>query len=285
VGIDYERIKNWPIPPITAAYTRNDTMRFARGVGAGMPGPLQAEDQKFLRDDAMLQALPMMAVVLNEGPMWTQDPATEIDWTQTIHAEECVTMYRPLAPEGELLAEYRIDEIYDKGRGKGALIYESRRLSQPGGTRVAELQIATFLRANGGFGGPSLISPKPHEIPSDRPPDEAIELLTPVGEAAIYALLPEFVDALKFAGQRDDQVMLRGACAFGIAGRGVLKLCCGNDPARLRKMKLRYAGPTFTGETVRIEVWHGDRGTASFQVRAVERNALVMKSGSVRFDA
>lgn len=173
MAFDYEKVKHWPIPAVRRAYTRRDTIRFALGIGCGMPGPLRGEEQKFIRDDAGLQALPMMAGVLNEGTMWTQNPATHIDWTQTVHAEESITVHQPLAVENELIAEHRVDEIYDKGPGKGALMYESRVLSAPGGAPVATLSVATFLRGNGGLGGSSAPSPFPSPVPTDRAPDGA----------------------------------------------------------------------------------------------------------------
>lgn len=55
MGIDHEKVKNWSILPVTAKHTRKDTINFARGVVAGMPSPLQKEDQQFLRDDARLK--------------------------------------------------------------------------------------------------------------------------------------------------------------------------------------------------------------------------------------
>jgi hypothetical protein len=283
VGFDYEKVKNWPIPPVKGSYTRQDVIDFARAIGCGLPGPLCKDEQKFIRDEPGLQALPMMSLILNEGTMWTQDPNAHIDWTQTVHAEESLVMFRPLATEGELIAEHRVEEIYDKGPGKGALMYERRLLRAPDGSPVAEMKVATFLRANGGLGGCTERSPLPHPLPIDRPADASVQVATPAPKNAVYQLGNEFIAALKIPPLPDGQVILRGVCAFAVAARGLIKLCCGMDPSRLLKMSLRYAGAMYSGETILIEVWKQGTGRAGFQVTAIERKLVILKNGFIEY--
>ncbi len=280
--IDYARVMKWPFAPLTESYSRKDCIGFALACGAGQPGPLQSEDARFIVDGSALRALPMLAVMLNQGPMWTKDPATGIDWTKTVHAEETIVMHRPLPVEGTLTARYEVDEIYDKGAGKGALMYESKHLDDSGGAPVATVHVATFLRGDGGFGGGAEGQPPaPHAVPQDRPPDASVDLATAKEPDDLYKLASEFVAAVGLAVP-PGQAMLRGVCAFGVAGRGAMALACGNDPSRLRALGLRYAGPIFTGETVRIELWRDAPGQASFQMRAIERGVVVLKNGYIR---
>jgi acyl dehydratase len=65
----------------------------------------------------------------------------------------------------------------------------------------------------------------------------------------------------------------------------VLKLLCGNDPARLRRLDVRFASPVYPGETLRTQVWREGPGRAAFQVRVVERDELVLNNGLAEFDA
>lgn len=284
MAIDYARVMNWPFAPLTESYTRADSIRFARACGAGMEGPLQAEDSRYLVDGHGLQALPMLSVMLNQGPMWTQDPATGVDWTRTVHAEESIIMHRPLPSQGRLTARYGVDAVFDKGADKGALMYETKHLEDSSdGTPIAAVQVGTFLLGDGGFGGGTEGKPPPpHAVPEDRPPDASIELKSALNPDPLYKLGAEFVKAVSVQVPQG-QVMLRGVCAFGIAGRGVMALACGNEPTRLKRLSLRYAGPIFTGETVKIDLWHSGPGKASFQVSAVERNVVLLKNGHVAF--
>jgi acyl dehydratase len=63
-----------------------------------------------------------------------------------------------------------------------------------------------------------------------------------------------------------------------MAGRAILKACCGNDPARLAAMQLRFSAPVFPGETLRTEIWR-DGAAVSFRTRVVERDVVVLNNG------
>ena len=96
---DYNTVKNWPFETLRESYSRADTIAYAKGIGVGMPGSCQGLEDQFLSGKSDLLALPMMTIVLNQGPMWTQDPRTGIEWTKTVHAEESITMHNAL-PNG-----------------------------------------------------------------------------------------------------------------------------------------------------------------------------------------
>ena len=78
--------------------------------------------------------------------------------------------------------------------------------------------------------------------------------------------------------------ILHGLCSFGIAGRALLKLACGNDPARLAHMQVRFTAPAFPGETIRTEIWR-DGETVSFRARALERDAVILNNGLAKIAA
>lgn len=286
--LNYEALKNWPFEQLAESYTREDVIHYARGIGVGMPGPLAAEEEHFLTASDDLQVLPMMAVVLNQGSMWTKDPKTGIDWSKTVHVEESITMDGLLPQEGELLADYCVEEVYDKGAGKGALMYERKILSKAEGAgegkQIANVKIATYLRNNGGFGGIATGSPRPVSMPDDRPADAVIDLSTPTSDNTTYQLGAEFLEAVKSELMTESKPMLRGVCSFGIAGRAILKLTCDNEPGRLRHLGLRYIAPVFADETLRTEVWFTGPGKAVFRVMCIERNTLVMNNGVVEFE-
>jgi acyl dehydratase len=143
-----------------------------------------------------------------------------------------------------------------------------------------------MLRAEGGFGGSSLEQPKPHAIP-DRPADDTMLLPTAENQALIYRLSgdrnplhidPAVAKAAGFPGP-----ILHGLASFGVAGRGVLAALCGNDPTRLRRLDVRFSSPVYPGETIRIEIWRGDQGRASFRATAQERGQSVLNNGYVEF--
>lgn len=283
--LNYELVKNWPFQSITETYSREDVIRYALGIGVGQTEGVSEEERKYLIDNDTLTALPMMAIILNQGPMWTADPATGIDWTKTIHIEEILILHKPLPAQATVIANYSVDEIYDKGASKGAMMYESRHLSCKTGEPLATIKIGTYLRGNGGFGGSDRGAPVAEPVPVERAPDTSIELRTPDRSIDTFHLGKQFLGAVKADPRVGDKPMLRGVCSFGIAGRAVLKLVCDNNPERMKMLGLRYKAPVFAEETLRTEVWFGAPGKAHFRVWCVERNEIVIDNGFVEFVA
>src|SRR6185295_3764375 len=141
----------------------------------------EAAQMKFVYEGAPggLAALPSMAVVLATGSFWMQDPATGIDWQRILHGEQMLSLHKPLPAAATVVGEHRIEAIYDKGAGKGALMLLTRRLfDQANGDLLATVGSTVFMRGDGGFGGRSDGAPKPHPLPSDRAPDGIVDVAT-----------------------------------------------------------------------------------------------------------
>src|SRR4029078_8426616 len=102
---------------------------------------------------------------------WLKDPATGVDWKKVLHGEQGLKIHEPLPASGTVVGVTRIDELIDKGAGKGALLYSTRESREKSsGKLLAEVSGCGFLRGDGGFGGPAAASPKPHPAP-ERAPD------------------------------------------------------------------------------------------------------------------
>jgi hypothetical protein len=280
--LDYHKIKKWPFKTSTRSYTRADTVHYARGFGAGLPGALEADDAPFL-DPVNPRALPMMGVPLADGEFWQRDPAAGLQWRQIVHAQETITVHRALESHGTVIIERSVVDIYDRGADKGALLHERQVLCDVGGEPVITIDVHTVLRGDGGFGGRAAQAPRPPPVPADRPPEAVLDLRTPSREEPVFGLPRELAVSDATSGLQPGQLVLRGVCCFGLAGRAVLKLVCDNDPRRLRRLSVRYAGPMLTDETMRTDLWRTGTGTASFRLRAIERNAPVLGDSCVEF--
>ncbi len=272
MALDYDRLMAWPFPEVERHYEGGDSVAFARGFGAGTGGHMAQADRPYLRPAAPL-AMPMIAVPLCDGEFWQQHPDTGIDWRQIIHAEEALTMHAPLPASGSVRISQRVVDLFDRGEGKGAVMLQEQSVRSRDGELLATIDVTTLLRGNGGFGG------KPYQagrlkMPDDRAPDAAIELYSAVEADAIFKLSADIVAA---AGAPEGKSMMRGVGCFGTAGRALLALACDNQPRRLKKLAVRYTGPMFTGELLRVEMWRVAPGRALFRMLAPERgNAPVL---------
>lgn len=280
MALDYDRLRNWTFADVEHAYGTTDTILYALGVGLGAD-PLDARQLRFVYEEDLL-ALPTMAVVLGAPGFWLKEQDTGVDWVRVLHGEQGLVLHRPLPPEGTAIGRTRVTGILDKGADKGALIYTEKVLiDKASGETVATTTSTTFARGDGGFGGPTGPSPRPHPIP-ERSPDLACDLPTVPQAALIYRLsgdrnpLHADPEVARSAGFKAP--ILHGLCTLGAAGHALLKSCCDYDPARFRSLKLRFSAPVYPGETIRTEMWR-DGAIVSFRSRALERDAVVLDNG------
>lgn len=289
MALDYSRIKNWPIKEGLQTYTERDTILYALGVGAAVSNPLSEHDLQFVYEKG-LKALPTMASIMASGEFWLADPETGIDLAKVLHGEQFLTLHKPFPSQGTLIGRDRVDEIYDKGADKGAVMYMTRDIYEQGsGDHLATSTWSMFMRGNGGFGGSAEGQPTPHAIPEGVAPDASIELVSRPEQATIYRLSgdlnPLHIDPRFAARVGFERPILHGMSSYGMAGRAIIKLLCANDPARLKQFNLRFSSPMYPGETLKVEVWHQGAGRAAFRAIAVERQVIILNNGFAHYAA
>jgi acyl dehydratase len=278
--LDPEKLLNWKFPEIEHTYTEKDTILYALGLGCGSD-PEAADDLRFAYEKGLL-ALPTMAVVLAYPGNWLESEESTVDYRKLLHGEQYLTLHRPIPPAGTVVGRTRVVDLLDKGKEKGAVIYSERTiLDKASGAPIATMTSAGMLRGDGGFGGKPGPQPAPHRVPESAP-QGAVDLKTHANSALIYRLSgdrnPLHADPKAAAAGGFKTPILHGLCTFGVAGRALVKACCGGDPVRLKSMQVRFSAPVFPGETIRTEMWpEGER--VSFRARVVERGVVVLNNG------
>ena len=280
--IDYQTLKNFDIPEVTHDVTPNECILYALSVGLGAD-PMDERQLDYVYE-RRLKAMPAMANVLAYAGFWLADPRTGVDAVKLVHGEQSMVLHAPLPTEGTLRARTRVREIIDRGAGKGALLYSGRDILGADGTRLATIEGTTFLRGDGGFGGPSGPVKPPHPTP-EREPDITVDLPTRPEQALLYRLNgdrnPLHIDPAVAAKAGFPRPILHGLCTFGVVAHALLRAVCRYDPGRFGRMDMRFSAPVFPGETIRTEIFI-EPGGAAFRARVVERDVIVGSNGLFR---
>lgn len=279
MAIDYQRLKSLAIPEVEQAYTAKDTILYALGLGFGAD-PVDPNQLKFVYEDG-LKALPTMPVVL--APLARAGVDLGINRKLVVHGEQGLTLHKPIPTAGTVVGRTYLDEIIDKGAGKGALLLFRREVvDKETGELIASITSTTFARGDGGFGGPAGPAKPIHELPA-RAPDLSCDIATLPQAALIYRLSgdynplhadPGFAKAGGFP-----RPILHGLCTYGVAGHALLRLVCDYDPMRLKRMDVRFSAPVYPGETIRTEIWREGAGRFGFRCRVVEREVIAINNG------
>ena len=260
------------------SYTDRETMLYAIGIGMGAD-PMERNELAYVFEKETLKTVPTMATVLTRVPLLKH---CGYDYTKVVHGEQHLTLHRPLPPEGDLIASARVTAAYDKGAGKGAVIYtETAVRSAADGQPMFTLVSSTFARGDGGFGGPAGSGPAPHAIPA-RKPDVTITLATRRDQALLYRLNgdrnplhadPELAKRVGFPAP-----ILHGLCTYGIACRAILQSIAVYDHRRITAFDARFSSPVYPGEDIATDIWV-DGGIVSFRCRIPARDAVVINNG------
>ncbi len=278
----YEKLMAYPIPEIRQTLTRRDTMLYAASIGLGQD-PMDEGQLRFVYEKNLL-AMPSMAVVLGYPGTWLAHPDTGVDYVKVVHGEQGIVLHKPLPVEGELIGKSRVTGIIDKGEGKGALLYSDRDvIDAKTGDLIATTTSTTFMRGNGGIGGPGCPAKPVHAIP-ERAPDAVVSLTTRPEQAVFYRLSGDYnplhIDPGVAAKAGFPRPILHGLCTYGVVCHALVKALGGYDPARMKAMDGRFSSPVFPGETIVTEVWKAE---GAFRAKVAERDIVVVNNGKAVF--
>ncbi len=282
MAFTYDSLMSHRIPEVRQRLTTRDSVLYALSVGFGQD-PLDVSQLDFVDAHRQLKAVPTMSVVLAHPGFWMADPATGIDAVRVVHGEQRIAMHRPLPVEGEVIGTTRITGLVDKGEGRGALMYSEKEVRDAEtDTLLATTRSTTFLRGNGGFGGPSGPVAEPHTLP-ETPPDATVEMPTRPEQALYYRLNgddnPLHADPDVAARAGFPRPILHGLCTLGLVGHALLRTLGDYDPGRFRELAMRFSAPVYPGETVRVEIWRD----GSFRALVPERDVVVINNGRAVF--
>lgn len=277
MAIEYDKLKNWDFPEASEEITPKRVMLYALGIGLGAD-PVDKDELKFVYEKDLV-AVPSMAAVLGYPGNWLRNPETGVNYLKLVNAGNAFEIHNPIPTEGTLTARMRVDEIVDKGEGRGALVMASRDVThKETGKHIATIRTTTYCRDDGGFGGPDGPVPEPQKVP-DSAPALTCDLPTLPQSALIYRLSGDYnplhadPETAKKAGF--DRPIAHGLLTYGVVCHALVKSCCGYDPLRFKAMEGRFSAPVYPGDTIRTEMWP-DGDTVTFRATVPARDDVVV---------
>src|SRR5262245_17561826 len=280
--IDYERLMAFDVPEVRQSYGPRDCAFYALSIGVGQD-PLNRGDLRFVGAGKLIP-FPTLPLVLGHPGFWLANPDTGVDAVRVVHGEQGITLHAPLPIEGAVIGKTRVTGIVDKGEGRGALLYSEKELRDATTDALyATTRSTTFLRGDGGFGGPDGPVKRVHNLPEGKP-EILHETVTRPEQALWYRWNgddnPLHLDPDVAAKAGFDRPILHGLCSLGIAAHALVATLCKDDPNRLKALDARFTATVAPGETLRTEIWPD----GSFRTRVVERDVVVIGNGLARIE-
>lgn len=279
MAFDYDTMMATRIVDLPFSYRDTETMLYALSIGLGRD-PLNKDELPFVADDGgLVKTVPSLATVLIPDMF---PPDLGWDYTQVLHAEQRLTLFRPLPAAAELRIDKRIVDVFDRGPKLGAMVlFEAEGRFAKDDTVLFTLSNTIIARGDGGFGGPNGKGPAPNRVPR-READLSCDLETRPDQALLYRLNgdrnPLHSDPFLSPKVGFDRPILHGLCTYGIACHAILKTICEYDYTLITGLDARFSSPVLPGDTITTEMWQ-DGNIVSFQCTAKERGIIVLKNG------
>jgi acyl dehydratase len=279
MALNYDDVMAKVETDLPFSYSDRDTILYALSIGMGND-PLDPRELPYVYEQgAPLRTLPTLATVLVPemfpvGLGW--------DYTQILHSEQRLKLYRPLPAAADLLINKRVVDVFDRGPKLGALfLLEAEGRQANDDTVLFTMGCTIVARGDGGFGGPKGKGIPPHRPPR-RDPDLSCAIATRPDQALLYRLTgdrnPLHADPARAAAVGFDRPILHGLCTFGIACRAILQTICDYDYTLIEEFDARFSSPVFPGDTITTEMWQ-DGNVISFSCSVKERDELVLRNG------
>ena len=275
--------------PKCIEYNHQDVVLYAVAVGAGK------DDLRYVwekSDD--FQAIPTIAAepsfsgfhqprgwMLNHPSMIVQeslDDAEGLDFSQEFF------LYRPFDPlKGTLMWRNEINNIYDRGPGKGVLCAVDQPIFDEAGRPLAKLVSTTVVFAGGGFGGDP--PPAEHKVTyPDRAPDYVKDEYIPDTNQVVYGIctgtaIPVHNDKAWCQARGMADVVCHGQMVFGYACRIAIDWVIPNEGMRMTHMFTSFRNPTYPNSHIQFQGWKVEEHKILFKLVDTDTNRDLLING------
>ena len=264
--MDLKAVLSHRFEQIEQAYTERDAILYALGVGFATE-PLDSGHLRYLFEEGLVTA-PTFANTLGFAGLWMAEPKFAIDWPRMLHAEQRMTIHRPVPPAARIIARNRVSGVRDMG-ARGAMVHEHTDIVDAESGALLATRIASALARNDGGCGDWGDAPAGLERLPETAPDQVLDLATTEMQPLIYRLSgdlnPLHIDPAVAKAAGFPRPILHGLATKGMAGYALLRLFCDFDASRLRSMSVRFTRPVLPGDKLRFEFWGGAPGTIQFR--------------------
>ncbi len=204
-----------------------------------------------------------------------------------VHGEQDMRFHRPIEPGMTLVSKGAARGIHQRSSGVTVVGVAETRTTD--GELVVEQVMTTFVRGattpdSLGEGAPGhAFSPELREcaplaeITQSFDADQTYRYADASGDRMRIHLEPEAAEQAGLPG-----IIIHGLCTMAFTSRAIIQTVCPEDPARLRRLAVRFSSIAHPKETITTRIWEsgesGDHRAYAYETTS-DSGAVVIKDG------
>lgn len=235
-------------------------------------------------------APPMFAVVVTWLSVITAmtDAELRADLLRLLHVAQDIEFLAPIRAGDTIASTGKVASIETHQNGESmALELDARN---PSGTAVTRIVFTVFIRGRRTAAPPAAAKPDDAAdsgnlrgtpivtVAQTIDPDQTVRYAEASGDRNPIHVDP---NVAKMAGLPG--IIVHGLCTMAFAARVIVEGVCHGDPARLKRLAVRFSRPVLPGDTITTRVWPaGDRnGRRTFSFETTNPDGLAVIRGGL----
>ncbi|NLS00851.1 dehydratase [Rhizobium sp. P38BS-XIX] len=274
-------LMEFPIPDVRQTVNARDAILYALSTGYGAE-PVDGAHLRRLVERDLIVTPTLANVVADPGPLMEE---AGVDWQQLVHAEQRLTIHRPIPLGTPLRSHSRVISVVDRGPDKGMFATSERTIVAEGDeTPIASVIQTNACRGDGGCGSAGKPLEPLHPVP-DRSADAVFTIKVPADAALLYRLNgdlnPLHANPAYAAGAGFPRPILHGLCTFGYASYAIARSVVAEGLVDVGFIAARFTAVVFPGDALEFDIWR-EKSDIHFRARVPARNATVLDYGHAR---
>lgn len=197
-----------------------------------------------------------------------------------LHMAMDLEIHQPIPTQGTFLTEDKVNDVLDRGEGKGVVADCQMDIYDRAGNSICTLHSYHYHAAFGGFGGPKFSAPK--AVYPDRQPDYEVTEFMPDNLAVLYRLTGDTNDVhidSSYAAQYGYKMpFMQGLCTYGFASRMAIQALIPYQPERVTHIYAQMRSVCYPGQNLTLQTWKTEKGKAIFNLTD-EEGSLILGNG------
>jgi acyl dehydratase len=239
-------------PPLTTTVTRDAVQNYARACNDDNP--------RYFDDNAAgeIVAPPMFAAVVTWLSVITvmTDSELHADLLRLLHSAQAMEFLAPIRPGDSITSTAKIASLETHPGGESMALELVARNDR--GDLVNRTVFTSFIRGRRSSAPP--VDSKAEATNDRGAPLVTVAQTIDLDQTSRYAaasgdLNPIHVDAnvARMAGLPG--IIVHGLCTMAFTAKVIVDQLCAGDPARLKRLAVRFSRPVFPGDTITTRVW------------------------------